>query len=338
MSIVKQIVDLSGGIIDICSDLGKGTEIKLSLPLENCLRDADELLDKVDLMYTHEDPIHAVRRRARGRTVTIHGFNNAVGKSDIQLAGVRSLKASIEKYVEEWFNLAIVSNDAVADIVISDESAFLRSTKISGSSPRLLIILCSNGARRDIYMSQFDAGQLVEFVSKPCGPHRLAKALLNNLDAEDALKKSNTDRASQTGPYIGGVLPAVSPEDIKVSAGTSNPMLLGDLKSSIEFSPTATNLNIPPATVMKTKEMEKRRPTLTHRTSSGTAVMPNRSEKLSSENASVSNTTLEFSSTSANANSGTGFLEQDPNAGLIFKTAPVSSVSPKMLLVEVQCL
>lgn len=337
MSIVKQIVDLAGGTIDIRSELGKGTEIKLSLPLEDCPRELDELPERVDPTCTHEDAINAVRRRAHGRTVTIRGFDNALRKSDLQLAAVASLKASIEKYVTEWFNLTIVSNDQIADIVISDESAFLSSTKALGSSSRLLLILCSNGARRDIYMSQFGAGQLVEFVSKPCGPHRLAKALLNCLDTEDALEKSNADRVSQTELHSGAISPVISIEDAKVTAGTtSNLRLIGDLKSSIGFSPTAINLNISPALDAKAKDVVNRRPSLAHRTSSGAAARPNTSEILSSENATTSNGTSELSSTSVTANSSTSVVEEEAsNAESVSETAPVSLISPKMLLVEV---
>jgi len=76
MSIVKQIVDLSGGIINIGSDLGKGTEISLSLPLENCPPDLEATQNKRDSSLKLEEPVEAVRRRAKGRKVTIRGFDN----------------------------------------------------------------------------------------------------------------------------------------------------------------------------------------------------------------------------------------------------------------------
>ncbi|OBT74510.1 hypothetical protein VF21_06909 [Pseudogymnoascus sp. 05NY08] len=213
MSIVKQIVDLSGGIIEVHSEPGKGTEIKLSLPLDDRLLRTSESPEL--MMPTPEDSIAAVRRRARGRTVTIRGFDNTAGKSDLQIDAITSLKASIVKYAVEWFNLAINSDNSVADIVISDESEFLKSTKLTESSSQLLLILCSNGARRGIYTSQFEVGQLVEFISKPCGPHRLAKALLNILDAEDTLKKSKADHAIQAEPQGELVLPVVSPQNTR---------------------------------------------------------------------------------------------------------------------------
>jgi hypothetical protein len=278
MSIVKQIVDLSGGVIEVHSELGKGTEIKLSLPLDDRLPRMSESPESVLPTLALEDPIIAVRRRARGRTVTIRGFDNIAGKSDLQIGAIASLKACIVKYAVEWFNLTINSDQSVADIVISDESEFLKSAKLTGSSSQLLLILCSNGARRDIYTSQFEVGQLVEFISKPCGPHRLAKALLNILDAEDALKTSKEDYAIQAEPQGELVLPVVSPQNTRVSAGTSNLRLLGDLKSPISFAPTAICLDIQLTTDLKARELAEPRPAFIHRVSSNVTVRMNTSD------------------------------------------------------------
>jgi hypothetical protein len=195
MSIVKQIVDLCGGQIDIESELGKGTEIKLSLPLDNSPPEA-----MPEVTQKSEDPIEAVRRRAKGRKVTMQGFGD-IGPSDrIQTVALASLKTSIEKYISQWFGLEIVPVGKESDIIISDESFFLHPL-VSRSSFRSLIILCSNGARRNISSGLPGIGQNLEFASKPCGPHRLAKALLNCLNAEDATPMTTpNENVSFQGP------------------------------------------------------------------------------------------------------------------------------------------
>lgn len=171
-------MDLSGGQIDIRSELGTGTSISLSLPLENCLPDAENLPVKLNHLYKNEGPVEAIRRRAKGRTVQIHGFEATFGDSKLRVEALASLKASIEKFVTEWFNLEIVSEDKPPDIVISDKSAFLKSSKIAGRNFRSLLLICRNEARRDISSkSRLDNGQTVEFISnlvdridapKPC--------------------------------------------------------------------------------------------------------------------------------------------------------------------------
>ncbi|KAI9052345.1 hypothetical protein LZ554_003695 [Drepanopeziza brunnea f. sp. 'monogermtubi'] len=217
MSIVKQIVDLSGGAIDIKSDQNTGTEITLSLPLENCAPPSKDNVQKSDSLYTSEDPVVSVRRRAGGRTISILGFDDISGKSRLECEALFSLKASIAKYATEWFGFTLVDSTGAADIAISDESVHNKGA-VSTTSHRVLLILCSNGARRDIFLSLTHTGQIVEFVSKPCGPHRLAKAFLNCLDAEDGT------------PYT--------------------PM---EERSSIEFAPTALNSIHRSPTLTKTR-------------------------------------------------------------------------------------
>ncbi|PVH76709.1 hypothetical protein DL98DRAFT_283823 [Cadophora sp. DSE1049] len=198
MSIVKQIVDLSGGKIDIKSDQNIGTSIKLSLPLANCPPPSKDLVLKSDSLYKDEDPVESVRRRAGGRTASILGFDALSGRSELQLRALAGLKATMAKYLSEWFGFKLVPKGEAADIAIADESAYLNEA-VSETRYGMLLILCSSGARRDIFPSRLHTGQIVEFVSKPCGPHRLAKALLNCLDTEDGTPHTPNHERSSIG-------------------------------------------------------------------------------------------------------------------------------------------
>ena len=324
MSIVKQIVDLSGGRIDVRSEQNRGTEIKLSLPLENCLPEPEDLAINSDPISTHEDPIDAVRRRARGRTVSIHGFDSPLEKSDLQTGSLASLKASIEKYVTKWFDLRLVSTGEIADIVVSDESAHL-SSPVSESRFKILLILCSNRARRDIYPSQLETGQIVEFVSMPCGPHRLAKAMLNCLDTEEGSPMvTPLEMVSLQGHHNG----EVSPKDAMVTAGTSSSKLIGNLQSSIGFSPTIINQIRVPG--VQTTEQQGRitRPSLSKRTSNAAEMSP-------MQIPSSGNTSTNISEESSN------YETPETSMSDLGTPTPSKSISstierrPKMLLVEV---
>lgn len=340
MSIVKQIVDLSGGRIDIRSVLGKGTEVKLSLPLTDCDIEPAVYPSDPALSYAKEDPVDALRRRAQGRTVTIRGFDSSPGDSDLRVISLSSLKDSIVKYVTEWFHLAIVSNDQIADIVISDESAFLSSAVDPDNKFRSQLILCSNGARRNIYMSRLEPGQTVEFVSKPCGPHRIAKALLNCLDTEDALKKAGIRlRVSDSLNACNKPQPSTEANITMVTAGTSsNARLIGDLQSSIGFSPTASNLSRSEMySTSDSRQRSSRRPTMQKRMSSGVVPKTDTLESLSSTSTSTSNETSEASSNYETQNSSMSFLDQEPpNLELPHAAGTSSPRRPKMLLVEVR--
>jgi hypothetical protein len=345
MSIVKQIVDLSGGTIDIRSELGKGTDIKLSLPLENCSRTT--IPSQVDNETSSN--IEAVRHRAHGRTVTICGFDTTSSKSPLHLSSTASLKASIEKYVTEWFKLTIVSNNEAADIVISDESAFLDSTQSLGGSSRFVLILCSSGARRDIYTTHFEPSQLIEFVSKPCGPHRLAKALLNCLDTEDAIKANGimkvdsiteTTTSDRVSAFQNRAIPKrVKREDARVVAVTgvgggkgSNQRLIGQLQSSIGFAPKPNSIvipvpgHLPGAQTTSNRPIVQRAPTTYRTTNSPPVTMYGNGVggfgKVDEDNPQVS----AVSSTNTTENSSrSSSVEEDSG----------EKVKPMMLLVEV---
>jgi hypothetical protein len=204
MSIVKQLVDLAGGTIEIRSHLGRGTQVKLSLPLENHLGPlGDDIATSISPSILTEDPIWTARRRAQGRTVILQGFDTYSGATCLQSQSLASLEASIRKYICDWFDLRIISyessSNTAADIVISDESAFLNSpsttvNELSGHGQALLI-LCSSKARDRMYAATLKSNRTIELISKPCGPRRLAKALLSCLDKEN-ISRSNPRKAS----------------------------------------------------------------------------------------------------------------------------------------------
>ena len=342
MSIVKQIVDLSGGRIDIRSELGKGTEVKLSLPLEDRLADSEDFPAKLNLLYAHEGIIDAVRRRAKGRTVQIRGFDPSFGDSELRQATLASLKASIEKYVTNWFNLSIVDEDYPADIVISDDSVFSNSSSVAGTKFRSLLILCNNSARRDVYnTSRLELGQTVEFISKPCGPHRCAKALLNCFDAEGVLEKARKECrvSSSSSGSVFGTSTIVSTGDAMVTAGRSScSRLIGGLQSSIGFSPKTINLKEPPAafTDLCIPSKASRRPQIPHSASSGAVTTLDRLETLSSDSTCASNETSGEDSSYDTANSSTSFFGQEsPVLELHSPDGTTSLRKPKMMLVEV---
>ena len=180
----------------------------------------------------------------------------------------------------------------------------------------------------------------MEFVSKPCGPHRLAKAILNCLDTEDGTPHTPTvERVSGNGPHV----EAVSPEKALVTAGTSSSSrLIGDLQSSIGFSPTVLNLirtpslskTITPASVADSGSPAPI-PLQERRAASTNAAQTNNDSGNTSETMSLGTTptTSQTTSTSQLLDSGKSDLENlkprspDP--------VPAARRKPVMLLVEV---
>lgn len=338
MSIVKEIVDLAGGTIDVRSELGRGTEITLSLPLENCPVDQSktsantEDLSPGGLLEGIDENVTAVRRRGRGRTITIRGFEVLPGSSHLQTASLSGLKASLDNYIMDWFQLEIAADDATTDILICDEYT-LRHSSATELKCQALLILCSNSARRDIYTSNLDASQVIEVIGKPCGPHRLAKALLNCFDAEDAMKSTNKKRVSQTASSD-NITALDEAEPARMTVNTSKSLtLIGNLQSSIGFSPTTVKRT--PTIDYSTATNLKRRPETWNKAPEAKKI--SLEKEGSSYTAEPSDGASDPSLNSSTANSCTSQLENciDPGPSMLALGNTNLAQVPKMLLVEV---
>jgi hypothetical protein len=309
MSIAKQIVDLAGGTIDVRSESGSGTQVKLSLPLENHLGWlADSAIIPISPSETSEDLILAVRHQMQGRTVTLRGFETCSGTTLLQSQSLAILKASIKKYVCDWFNLLLLSpefgNYASADIVIYNEPAFPDSTSLAGnelfSLGEVLLILCSKDAEHNLYTASIDNDRIVEFVRKPCGPHRLAKALQSCLDKETI---KNADARKVSLRDLDASAPKQRPE--RLSGGTlheANGLVdigavekagrITSLQSSIESPSPAVSRNMTPGVDANKGSKFADRPSPSHSSSSDTKytqITPaNSSDKSGSGNATPS--------------------------------------------------
>jgi len=219
--------------------------------------------------------------------------------------------------------------------VISDESIFRHST-VAESSFRSLIILCSNGARRNISSGRLAIGQTLEFASKPCGPHRLAKALLNCLDAEDTAPMAIPEERVSLHGLDDGV---VTPKDAKMTAGTSsNARLIGDLQSSIGFSPTAINIIKLPASHTRSAIVStSRRPSMMKRGTSNASIASNASQKQDdSSSTSPTNSSPDNASSSVSSVSLLNPIEGiDSRVKSCSNEVVIPVRKPKMLLVEV---
>ncbi len=348
MSIVKQLIDIAGGTIDVRSDLGKGTQVRLSLPLEN--QQSPSVSESIILnspSISTEDPILTIRRRAQGRTVSLQGFDIFSGVVSLQSQSLASLKASIGKYICDWFKLRIIpdepGSDTHADFVIWDESTF--SNLPIGAENKLLshtqavLILCSSGAYQRTYATTMDNQHTIEFVSKPCGPRRLAKALLHCLEKED-INKFNARKASlgdldastkkqrADSHTVGTILQAAHSRKGVITAEDLTD--IGNSQSSEGSPPPAVSFNIDP------------REDTTRERSSIISSSPNNSSKSDMKQASSTSTGSRDRSSSGNTtpSSSTTSITKEISPNLSSTELTVRENHPlprrKMLLVEVR--
>jgi hypothetical protein len=125
MSIVRQILASLGGTIDVTSEKGFGTEMVVSITLNQVPLSAQRPLN---IKYEH--PAFSARKRTGGLTIGLIGFDNGPGMADTSAGGVNTkaltlLKSSIRKMVMSWFGMKVTEPSSwkarPPDIYIANE-------------------------------------------------------------------------------------------------------------------------------------------------------------------------------------------------------------------------
>ena len=194
-----------GGSIDIRSEVGQGTEVKVSLPLMR-VSGTDTPVSTPSttgsIERTLDDSISTLQAEASGMSVALYGFDTRQG-SEVHSTKLGTI---LEQYVSGWYGLECMSSwpfPRNPNIIIVDEKdleSLLQRRQVNAP----IIALCSNSSRH-IQSGYPNIGTAsVEYISKPFGPYKLAKALRRRL-----LEKTNA---------IGVALPSIDE-----LAGSDNP-------------------------------------------------------------------------------------------------------------------
>jgi len=188
MSIVKQIVQHLRGEIKVSSKVGVGTRVQINLPGEP------------EMSANSDDSCSQARSLTTGKTVYLTGFDRNAPAS-------RLLYESIASYVTCWYQMEIADDVSFADLIISNEcpellNYFRRqpspdsqelnlcSTEEPATSYNVyrakqpLIVLCSNACQYEFFGYQAQPGKVIDFLSKPCGPYKLAGSILFCLESQ----------------------------------------------------------------------------------------------------------------------------------------------------------
>lgn len=186
LSIVRQAVGFLDGSIEIESTPGVGTELTIRTPLTPSLGTSDT--------SSSESMFSSRQKYTRGKTVGLLGFG-----SSLQSQRDRALYSSLERLCHDWFGLEVInvtslkSEHAPFDFYLAVQTELdsedtegrnlfgLGSHLANGSAyspPIVVICQCPEEAHRLFIASKNqDESPLFEFISQPCGPRKLARAL-----------------------------------------------------------------------------------------------------------------------------------------------------------------
>ncbi|KAI2717482.1 hypothetical protein CBS147332_4362 [Penicillium roqueforti] len=185
LSIVRQAVGLLGGSIEIESTKGVGTQLSIRTPLT-----PSSGPDTSSTGSTFSSP----RKHTQGKTIGLLGFGSSLrSQRDIVLY------SSLERLCRDWFDMEVTSVSSLEGENVSFDFYLAVQTELDSehvegrnlfnfksgltngdgrSSPVVVICQSPEEAHR-MFVAAKNRGEtpLFEFISQPCGPRKLARAL-----------------------------------------------------------------------------------------------------------------------------------------------------------------
>ncbi|RKF59864.1 hypothetical protein OnM2_056028 [Erysiphe neolycopersici] len=182
LSIVWSIINQLGGEISIRSELGKGTDVDINIPVEKvdkCLLQHEAPDQHEAAISVAEEALTKLRDLSSGKSIYFsrQSNSNLIGCSRYKHFFWQCMKS----YCSDWFGFSVIDSLAEinsADILITDETENLPHPV----PDRVLIIHEGMGgpSRQEKLVTPY----IQATVSKPIGPHKLARSLLALLERE----------------------------------------------------------------------------------------------------------------------------------------------------------
>jgi CheY-like chemotaxis protein len=179
LNITQRMILSLGGDIHVNSEKEVGTEVITTVTLNHV-----SAADNLDRLNSHS-PITMAQRLTRAKTIGILGL----GTSELH----RALRSSLKKLCADWFSMEVLlveSSEAQfvhCDLYISSqeyldtgnlEIAIAPRPGARFSSPAIIICPSPKTAHSmSAGVQNHGDARVLEFISQPCGPRKLAKAL-----------------------------------------------------------------------------------------------------------------------------------------------------------------
>lgn len=200
LSIVRQAVSFLGGSIEIESTKDVGTTLTIRTPLTRASEPSDT--SSSTTMFS------SLQKRTQGKTIGFLGFGPI-----LQSQRDTSLYSSLERLCQDWFGLKVTNlSPVVGDNQRSDfylavqtelDSENTEGRDLFGLGKHLVdpdahsspvVVICQSPEEaHKLFVSAKNRNKefYFEFISQPCGPRKLARAL------EICIQRQNNDRAGR---------------------------------------------------------------------------------------------------------------------------------------------
>lgn len=220
------IINQLGGMIHIRSELGKGTDVEVNLPLEkgdsstNCSSIARSDIEVYGSLEA-QACVESVRKIAHGKSIAILRDNAGITNEQ---ACTGPKWQCIEKYFSTWFGFTVINSDdryllANADIIIGEKNGQYLKSILPTDVDISRILLIRDGITCVQERRSCSDKASVESIWNPIGPYKLARAVLALFKERPAAQLA-VQNASLEVPSQGSEQPSISTP----SSGSSTPM------------------------------------------------------------------------------------------------------------------
>ncbi|KAJ5242075.1 uncharacterized protein N7469_000402 [Penicillium citrinum] len=209
LSIVRSLVRNMNGRIGIESRPSEGTTVTLMLPLARLVGKDTSSVTPHSIPTSSELDLHGLRRLRHShahKRFAIWGLETtAMGQDDIFWAAIR-------EYMTMWFSMQLVPlspNEEVDLILVKQYNTSRIARQLSPGYRGLVLAFCNDPA--EFRKNENEVSEItyrLAFVWLPCGPRKLARAILEILDSSS--EEDNYHSGTQ-GPSLAKIAPALSP-------------------------------------------------------------------------------------------------------------------------------
>lgn len=205
LSIVHQAVGSLGGSVEINSSQGVGTELSIHTPLVRSLGHSDDV--------SSNSEFQSILRLTQGQTIGFLGFG-----SSLKSQRDKSLYESLERLCHRWFGLTVTNvscsqgEPLLLDFYLAvqteldsedvggrDIFALGKSLHDTDGNGSPVVVICQSPEEaHHMFVTTQNRGEasVFEFISQPCGPRKLARALKICIKRQ---RDSSSGRSSPAG-------------------------------------------------------------------------------------------------------------------------------------------